>query len=271
MANLNQINSAEFGLPSERGYVQQVVEALNYVELAQSRLTSIFAEKPLIKALTGAMVKPLDGIELDAIDLSTKRWIDTAIGKQLDGCGYIVGESRNGRDDVSYRLAIKYRIFVNTSNATPEDLMQGLRFLTAPDNVQYIEQYPATAMLFTDGASISPDIHNAMQDLAPVAISNLPIMVNFSRKDPFRFGNESASSELFINNDVDYLTIEGSDWQVSSSEFVDGARIGGVVPAEVWLNNSLWELSDGSYLVINNPESDILLDSGYHLTGVFDV
>lgn len=243
--------------------------ALDYVELAQSRLTSIFSEKPLVKALTGAMVSPLTDIEVMAESFNNERWIDTAIGKQLDGCGYIVGEVRQGRSDYLYRLAIKYRVFVNTSNATPENLIQGLHFLTAPDDVQYIEQYPTTAMLFTDGASISSDIHNAIQDLASAAISDIPIMVSFSRKDPFRFSNESPPGELFINNDADYLTLEGSDWQVSSSEVVSGSRLGGIVPAELWLGDSLWELSDGSFLVINNPETDSLLDSGYHLTGLY--
>lgn len=243
--------------------------ALDYVALAQSRLTSILAEKPLIKALTGAMVAPLTDIEVMAESFNNERWIDTAIGKQLDGCGYIVGEARQGRADDAYRLAIKYRVFVNVSNATPEDLIQGLRFLTVPDDVQYIEQYPATAMLFTDGASISPNIHNDIQDLAPAAISDVPIMVSFSRKDPFRFSKESPFAELFINNNADYLTLDGSDWQVSSNEAVTGSRLGGVVPAELWLGDSLWELSDGSYLVINNPETDSLLDSGFHLTGLY--
>lgn len=269
MSNLNQINGAEFGNPVERDYVAPVVEILDYVALAQSRLTSIFAEKPLIKALTGAMVKPLNDVESMTYSFNNERWIDTAIGKQLDGCGYIVGEPRNGRTDNEYRLAIKFRIFVNTSNATPEDLIQGLRFLTSPDNIQYIEQYPATAMLFTDGASPASTIHYDMQDLAPAAISELPIMVSYARNSPFRFGSESSPSELFINNDADYLTLNGADWQISSSEAVSGSRLGGVVPAELWLGGSLWELNDGSFLVINNPETDILLDSGYHLTGLF--
>ena len=241
----------------------------DYIGVAQSRLTSIFPKKPLITALTGAMVSQLYDIELVADQLKTERWISTAIGKQLDGCGEIVGEPRLGRNDDDYRDAINFRIFVNTSNATPEDLMQGLRFLTNPDNVQYIEQYPATAMMFTDGANINPLIHVAIQDLAPAAISEVPILVSFSRKDPFRFAKESAPSELFVNGDADYLTANGSDIQISSSTISGESRLSGIAPAELFMGAEYLELSDGSYLAIHNANTNVIIDSGFHLTGLY--
>ena len=242
---------------------------LDYIALAQSRLTSLFPEKPLITALTGAMVSQLSDLESVLDQLKNERWVDVAIGKQLDGCGEIVGEKRLGRNDDDYRDAINFRIFVNTSNATPNDLMQGLRFLTKPDNIQYIEQYPATAMLFTDGENINPNIHNAIQDLAPAGICDIPILVSFSRKDPFRFAKESAPSELFVNGEADYLTANGSDIQISSSTVSNGARLGGVAPSELFVGSQYLELSDGSYLAINNPNTNVLIGSGYQLTGLY--
>ena len=242
---------------------------LDYVSLAQSRLTSLFPEKPLVTALTGTMVSQLSDLEMVADQLKNERWVDVAVGKQLDGCGEIVGEKRLGRNDDDYRDAINFRIFVNTSNATPNDLMQGLRFLTKPDNIQYIEQYPATAMLFTDGANIKPMIHDAIQDLAPAGICDVPILVSFSRKDPFRFAKESAPSELFVNGEADYLTANGSDIQISSSTVSNGARLGGVAPSELFMGGQYLELSDGSYLAINNPNTNVLIGSGYQLTGLY--
>lgn len=241
----------------------------DYISIAQSRLTSIFHEKPLITALTGAMVSQLYDIELVADQLKNERWIDVAIGKQLDGCGEIVGEPRLGRSDDDYRDAIYFRIFVNTSNATPNDLMQGLKFLTKPDNIQYIEQYPATAMLFTDGANIKSNIHLAIQDLAPAAISEVPVMVSFSRKDPFRFAKESALAELFVNGNADYLTANGSDIQISSSTVSGGSTLSGIAPAELFMGTEYLELSDGSYLAIHNSNTNVIIDSGFHLTGVY--
>ena len=111
---------------------------LDYVSIALPRLTGQFANSPKLNAIMAAIVAPLTTLENDADSLNTNRWIDTAIGAQLDGCGYIVGEAREGRDDEAYREAIKYRVFVNVSNATPTDLIRGLKFLTKPTDCQYI-------------------------------------------------------------------------------------------------------------------------------------
>lgn len=214
------------------------------------------------------MAGPLEPLEESSIDLKTDRWIATAIGAQLDGAGYIVGEPRSGRYDASYRQAILFRVFVNVSNATPSALIEALRLLTSPDDLQYIEQYPATAMLFTDGPVISPNIHNAIQDLSPAAISDVPIMVSFSRKDPFRFGKESPPGELFVNSDADYLTGNGSDIQVQISNPTDGARLAGIAPAELNVGGFGLDVG-GPELAINSPNFDTIIDSGYHLVGVY--
>ena len=242
--------------------------ALDYVTLAQSRLTNQFTEKPLIRALAGAMVTPIGDAELLADALKNNRWISSAVGKQLDGCGYIVREERKGRSDDEYRRAILFSIFVNTSNATPEDLIYGLRYLTHPDDIQYIEQYPATAMLFTDGAVIQQDIKTVIQDLSPASICDVPIMVSFARKSPFRFSKEPPLGELFVNSDADYLTANGSDIQVTVADISNGSRLGGIAPAELDVGGFGLDVN-GSWLAINSPNFDTVIESGYHLTGVY--
>lgn len=240
----------------------------NYVEVGQSRLTNQFTEKPLIKALTAAMVTPIGDAELLADAVKNERWISSAIGVQLDGCGYIVRESRKGRNDDEYRRAILFRIFVNTSNATPQDLIYGLRYLTSPDDIQYIEQYPATAMLFTDGPIIQQDIKEVMQDLAPAAICDVPIMVSFARKSPFRFSKSPPVGELFVNSDADYLTGNGADIQVTVADISNGSRLGGIVPAELDVGGFGLDVN-AAWLAINSPNFDSVLESGSHLTGVY--
>lgn len=242
--------------------------AMDYVTIAQGRLTNQFSEKPLVKALAGAMVSPLSNNEAVADKLKNERWISTSIGYQLDGCGYIVGETRQGRDDDAYRKAILFRIFVNTSNATPEDLMHGLRYLTDPDNVQYMEQYPATAILFTDGPNVPKDIQSVMQDLSPAAICDVPVMVSFARATPFRFSKEPPLGELFVNSDADYLTGNGSDIQVTFSDTGTGSRLGGIAPSMLDVGGFGLDIG-GSELAINSPNFDIMIESGYHLTGLY--
>lgn len=241
---------------------------MDYVAVALSRLTNQFENKPRLQGLVAAMVAPIQILEGAALDIKGKRWIDAAEGKQLDGAGYIVGETRLGRNDDDYREAIKFRIFVNTSNATPQDLIRGLRFLTKPDDIQYIEQYPATAMLFTDGPVISQTIQEVIQSLAPAAISDVPVMVSYSRKSPFRFGREAPPSELFVNADADYLTANGADLQVQVSSATAGPALGGVALADLDVGGFLLDVG-GYTLAIDSPNFNTVIESGYHLTGVY--
>lgn len=240
----------------------------DYISIAQSRLTSIFAEKPLVTALTGAMVSQLYDLELVADQLKQYRWIETAEGKQLDGCGEIVGERRIGRDDEAYRDAIYFRIFVNTSNGTPEDLIKALKWLTKADNVQYIEQYPATSIMFTDGPNIHSNIHDAMQDMAPAGVSDIQVLVSYTRKDPFRFGKLSKPSDMMVNDG--YLQVNSSYLQVSNTEVTLGSRLSGVAASPIDAGGGYIQLSGGAFLAINDPNlNSTFIDSGYHLTGVY--
>ena len=240
---------------------------LDYAAVAVPRLTGQFENSPKLKALMAAIVGPLTTLESDGDALIAERWIDTAIGKQLDGCGHIVGESRQGRDDDAYRAAIKFRVFVNISKGTPTDLIRGLKFLTNPTDCQYLEAYPATALLFTNGFFVDYKIQAAMQDLAPAAISNVPVAVSF-RDKPFRFAKEPIPGELFVNNAADCLTANGSDIQVSQGALLTGAAtLGGVVPAELDVGIGYLDVG-GPTLAVYNPNSLNTLGHS-NLTGVF--
>lgn len=242
---------------------------MDYAAIAQQRLTGEFQDSPKLKALVAAMVGPLTDIETESEALRTERWIDTAIGVQLDGCGAIVGEARLGRTDDEYRRAIKYRVFVNTSTGTPRDVIYGLRYLTQPTDCQYLEAYPATAILFTDGYFVPEDIKSQMQDLAPVAISDVPVCVTFAGR-PLRFSSMPMPSELFVNDD--YLTVQGSDLQVSTGAALatdDQYALGGCVPADLSLGGELYlELDSGATLAVYDPNRLVTLGHD-NLTGVY--
>jgi hypothetical protein len=240
---------------------------LDYASIAVSRLTGQFQNSPKLKALMAAIVGPLTTLETDADAVIAERWINTAIGAQLDGCGAIVGEARQGRDDDAYRVAIKFRVFVNISKGTPTDLIRGLKFLTDPTDCQYLEAYPATALLFTNGFFVDSKIQPAMQDLAPAALSDVPVAVSFADK-PFRFAREPLPGELFVNGGADYLTAEGSDIQVSQGGLALGAAtLGGCVPAELDVGIGYLDVG-GPTLAVYNPNSLNTLGHD-NLTGVF--
>lgn len=241
---------------------------MDYVAIGQGRLTNYFSEKPKLRGVVKAMLQRFNDIEVLAEEVRTQRWIDTAVGVQLDGVGYIVGEPRLGRNDDDYRTAILFKIFVNTSNATPEDLIRGLRFLTQPDDIQYIEQYPATAMLYTNGPNVPSNIQEIMQGLAPAAISDVPIMVSFAWKDPFRFSKEAPLGDFFVNNDTSFLEANNSDLQVSTGAATTGSRLGGIAASDLFVGDFYLDVG-GPTLALNVPNLDVIIESGSHLVGVY--
>ena len=244
--------------------------AYSHIQIAIDRIVNQFSNSPKVQALMQAIVAPLETIEGDIDALKNQRWIDTAIGKQLDGCGYIVGELRRGRIDDDYRDAILFRIFVNTSKATPPDMIHGLDYLTKPDDLQYMEQYPATVFMLTNGPVVPTDIQRTMQGLAPAAISDVQVMVTYTAK-PFRFSSSDENNELFVNDDADYLTIEGADWVIQSANTTNkGSRLSGLTATDFVVEDSFFMgLDDGSELVLNDKNSSVIIDSGYHLTGLY--
>ena len=240
---------------------------MDYQALAISRLTGQFENSPKLRSLVAAIVSALGDLEIASDAVKSQRWIDIAIGKQLDGLGTIVLEARQGRDDETYRRALKYRIFVNTSNGTPGDLIKGLRFLTQPGDLQYLEAYPATALLFTDGILTPPEIQIQIQDLAPAGVSTVPVAVTFGDA-PFRFGKFPAPSELF-NQDGNYITANYSDIQISDGSFAaDGSGMGGIVPAELEVMGSYLDVGGGTTLAVYAPEHLTTLGNDM-LTGVY--
>lgn len=129
-----------------------------------SHLLAQFVDKPKIEGLLRVLGRQLDLVEQAFIDLQEKRWVETAEGAQLDGCGVIVGQSRlvdkatylpffgfneqpggsgfekapfrknmevavttTKLDDEKYRMSINAKIGKNTARGTPEDVITGLR------------------------------------------------------------------------------------------------------------------------------------------------
>lgn len=241
---------------------------LDYESIALSRLAGQFNDSPKLRAMMAAIVGPLTVLENDGDAVATGRWIDTAIGTQLDGCGYIVGEPRLGRSDDSYRAAIKFRVFINVSNGTPTDMIRGLKYVSDATDTQYIESYPATVVLFSNGFFVESTIQAVMQELAPAGVATVPVAVSFM-DNPFRLSKSPPPGELFVNNAADYLTAQGSDILVTFSGAAGQgqAALGGVVPAELDVGIGYLDLG-GPTLAVYDPSS--LNTIGHdNLTGVF--
>lgn len=158
---------------------------MDYVSIARARLAGRINQKPLVEALAVSLPRQLSIAELVLDQLKNERSIDTAIGLQLDKVGEIVGESRNGRDDETYRQYIRFRVFVNISKGRPHDISYATRFVTQGDDIQYIEFFPAFVTMFSDGYASDKNTPVLLQDVSPAAIFDTPLVVSFG-ETPFR-------------------------------------------------------------------------------------
>lgn len=97
--------------------VDHIAEALN-------RLPEQFRSDPNVTALLSSLVGPCQALETALQDMLTKRGVDTAVGAQLDIVGKLVGQSRNGLDDETFRRYIRARISAHRSSGVVEDLIR---------------------------------------------------------------------------------------------------------------------------------------------------
>jgi len=80
--------------------------------------------------------------------------IDEMSGPALDDIGIIVGQLRNGTSDEVYRIHLKGKIAVNTSQGTLDDVYRVWTAFTGTDNVEVVETFPAGINIVTD---VSPN------------------------------------------------------------------------------------------------------------------
>lgn len=151
--------------------MSNIVKITDHEDQAVARLASQFRDRDLIAGLVQSFVKQHQGME-DAIDqLLNERLIDTAIGEQLDGFGQIVGEDRQGRADDEYRIALKARMGRNTSEGTPDDVINVFNLLTGSTHTHLVEM---TAVITLTGnmdfSANATAIKNFMQKVVSAGV-----------------------------------------------------------------------------------------------------
>lgn len=86
-------------------------------------------------------------------NLLSDRWLDTAVGAQLDILGEILNLDRLGRDDESYRTLLNLKVEINTSSGTPEIVIKTVKLLYSATVVNYAPAYPGGFTVTHNGTS----------------------------------------------------------------------------------------------------------------------
>jgi len=131
----------------------------DYRDRAEGRFTSLYSHAEKLKALADIFAGRMQAMEDVFQQLLRERWVDDAVGQQLDEMGAIVGEPRLGRTDRQYRPAIRLRIELNRSGGEPESVIRFVERGFGAEIVDYREIYPAKvevyARLTSEGAGTS--------------------------------------------------------------------------------------------------------------------
>ena len=157
------------------GIVDHGIPKVNQIEQGLGRLLEQFKGKTNIEGQLTTYLRQNNDLENTIFDVMGSRNLDTAVGVQLEQIGSIVGQDRGGLSDDDYRVQIKFKIAVNNSNGTPEELISMLSNATKSTEVRYFEHYPASYIISYNGDFSPYRILEYMQAASPVC-SNIGIM-----------------------------------------------------------------------------------------------
>lgn len=119
----------------------------NHKEAGLALLITQYQDKPRLAALLGAFLDEAQLLEDATWEVILGRLIDDAVGAQLVTLGRLVGQEPIGADDDEFRLYIKARIAVNSSDGTGDDVMNVAALLLEGSPWTYEELYPASIII----------------------------------------------------------------------------------------------------------------------------
>jgi hypothetical protein len=120
------------------------IALVDHEATAYRRLPVQFREKPNMRALVRSRSLEAQEIEVVLMQLKLLLSIDASEGYQLDIIGKLVGQRRDDRDDVLYRVWLKARVRLRRGHGRPIDVLQVLRLAAGvgPD-IDYFNTPPA--------------------------------------------------------------------------------------------------------------------------------
>lgn len=114
-------------------------------------LTQQYQTKENFTGILESAADEANEIESAIFEVRDEYYLSTAVGVQLDNIGDILGLTRDGRDDESYRTLLEIKAEINLSAGTPESLIKTASAIYNAENVEYTPLYPAKVQLWTDG------------------------------------------------------------------------------------------------------------------------
>lgn len=135
---------------------------------AINRLILQYKNADNIKGIITVFANEIQELENVTHAMFLNRTIDNATGEVLDQIGLIVGQLRQGTSDNVYRVRIKFRIGVNISNGTVNEVATLFKLITSSTEVRVLNLDNATIEI-QYAPALDPEIEtfvfNNMQDV----------------------------------------------------------------------------------------------------------
>ncbi len=154
---------------------------------ALERLCELFKAKPKVRAFVTALCGPAQRIEDALYQLLTERYLDAAIGVQLDVLGKIVGQVRNGLSDEDYKRYLRARVKVNRSSGITDHLLTIARLIVDDVDASLVFEpsYPAAGIMHVSGIPFDSAIAAVLIEfLRSAAADGVRIILEWSTVDP---------------------------------------------------------------------------------------
>lgn len=97
--------------------------------------------------------------------------LETVKGALLDRIGKILAEPRNGNDDELYRLLLRLRILLNTTDGTINDVIKVIKFFYTSEVVNITPNYPAGISILHDGEGPNIDFNRIISAVVPAGVA----------------------------------------------------------------------------------------------------
>lgn len=120
----------------------------NHEEQAVDRLPSA-SRDGVEEGLVRIFARRTQTLEDVAVDVLTMTTLETATGASLDTLGRLVGEPRDGRADVEYRLRIRARVAINRSSGRGDELLRIVRLVVGPAAALALQEFQPAAFVLT--------------------------------------------------------------------------------------------------------------------------
>jgi hypothetical protein len=154
---------------------------------ALERLFEVFKAKPKMRAFVTALCGPAQRIEDALYQILTERYLDTAIGIQLDTLGKIIGQPRNGLSDTDYKRYLRARVKVNRSSGLTDQLLTIARLIVNDDDaaITFVPSYPAAGTVEVTGIPFDTATAAVLVEfLRAAAADGVRLILEWSTVDP---------------------------------------------------------------------------------------